>query len=324
MTRKTQIFSAILIVFTFFSFFLAIYQLLQEKELTFQKKISSFTDITDKGIAKLTLRGIIHDDDFEVEGINSNEVINWIKSIKNSKNILGVLIELDSPGGEVGPTKKIYKAIIDLKKSKPVVVYINSIAASGGYYIASACSKIFADDSAIIGSIGVIMLRPNIEKLLDRFGIQVRILKAGRFKDLSYPFRELVEEEEKMYQEILDTAYSNFISDVAMGRKQSEKLVIEQWAEGKIFSGKKAKSLQLIDEIGGEEEAIHSLKEILQITEDLPIYEPEESDFKKFLRLFNIYFKNNHNVFNIESSQLYYLFLNSSFVYNMNKFFYKD
>lgn len=314
MTRRMQIFIILLLFITFFSFTLSILKFLQEKELVFTKKVIDFSHVSHKGIAKLTLKGIIHDDDFTTDGINANQVVDWIEAIKKSKNIVGVLIELDSPGGETGATKKIYNALKTLRQEKPIVVYINSIAASGGYYIASISNKILAQESAIIGSIGVILLRPNIEKFLDKIGISINVIKAGEFKDLSYPFRELMQEEEKMYQEIIQTAYMNFISDVAFGRKQSEKIVLEQWAEGRIFSGIKAKSLQLIDEIGGKEEAINSLKTILKTTEELYIYEPEEPEFFKLLKLFNSFFNSNYNIFE-NNTQLYYLYLNSFSIY---------
>lgn len=315
MTRKIQFLIILIFGITIFSFGISLYKLMQEKELTFTRKVMDFSRISEKGIAKLTLKGIIHDDEFSTEGINANQVVNWIQSIQKSDKILGVLIELDSPGGETGATKKIYNALKNLKKEKPIVVYINSIAASGGYYIASISNKIFSQESAIIGSIGVIMLRPNIEKLLEKIGISIKILKAGKFKDLSYPFRELTEEEEKMYNEILNTAYKNFISDVAFGRKQSEQMIEEQWANGRIFSGLKAKSLQLVDEIGGEEEAINAIKSILNIKEELNIYEPEEDKFFKLFKLLNYFMNNSYNKMLENDSQLYYLYLNSFSIY---------
>ena len=313
MTKKTQFFILLILFITFFSFVISIIKFFQEKELTFTKKVVDFSYVSQKGIAKLKLKGVIHNEEFEVDGINANQVVDWIKAIKNSKNILGVIIELDSPGGEVGATKKIYNALKDLKQEKPVVIYINDIAASGGYYIASIANKIFAQESAIIGSIGVLMIRPNIEKFLDKIGISINVIKAGKYKDFSYPFRELTQEEQEMYNEVINTAYKSFISDVAFGRKQSEQVILEQWAEGKIFSGKKAKSLQLIDEIGGEEEAINTIKSILKI-DDLNIYEPEEERFFRLFKFFNYFFNKKFHLLD-NSSQLYYLFLNSYSIY---------
>lgn len=313
MTKKTQFFIILILFITFFSFVISIIKFLQEKELTFTKKVVDFSYVSQKGIAKLKLKGTIHNDDFEVDGINANQVVDWLKAIKNSKNILGVIIELDSPGGEVGATKKIYNALKDLKQEKPIVIYINDIAASGGYYIASIANKVFAQESAIIGSIGVIMIRPNIEKFLDKIGVSINVIKAGKYKDFSYPFRELTQEEQEMYNEVINTAYKTFISDVAFGRKQSEQVILEQWAEGRIFSGKKAKSLQLIDEIGGEEEAINAIKSILKI-EEINIYEPEEEQFFRLFKFLNYFFDKRFHL-SENPSQLYYLFLNSYSIY---------
>ncbi len=319
MERKIQIILLFVIILTLFSMSLSFIKLFEKKETFFKTKVS-FTKpmITKKGLAKITLKGMIHDNYLE-EGIYVSQVINWIDAIKDSENILGLLIEFDSPGGEVGATKKIYDKLKELKKVKPIVTYVNSICASGCYYIASISDKLIAQESAIIGSIGVIMIRPNIEKLLDKVGVSIDILKAGNFKDFSYPFRELTNEEKKMYEEILDTAYNVFIADVSEGRKQSFQTVKEQWAEGRIFSGRKSKALQLIDDIGGETEAINSMKLLLKTTEDLPIYEPEE-DWLYFLKLLS-FFKSDFggNAF-VNSSQLFYLLPNSETLLKLKKF----
>ncbi|MCB1168119.1 MAG: S49 family peptidase, partial [Leptospiraceae bacterium] len=128
----------------------------------------------------------------------------------------------------------------------------------------------------IIGSIGVIAVHPNIGPFLDKHGIQIQTLTAGKYKDSSYPFRNLTEEERQMYQDILDDAYRQFLADVAEGRKKSIKDV-QQWAEGRIYSGRAAKAMQMIDDIGGEKEALAKLKIILKTDEDLPVYRVERS-----------------------------------------------
>lgn len=313
MTRRIQFIILFILILSLFSVSLSMIKLFQKKESFFKKKTSfASPTITKKGIAKLTLKGMIHDNYLE-EGIYATQIVNWLESIKSSENILGVLIELDSPGGESGATKKIYDKLKELRKEKPIVSFTNSICASGCYYIASSSDRIIAQESAIIGSIGVIILRPNVEKLLDKIGVSIQVLKAGNYKDFSYPFRDLTENEKKMYEEILETAYNVFISDVAEGRKQSFQTVKEQWAEGKIFSGKKAKALQIIDDIGGETEAMNSLKLLLKTTEDLPIYEPEEDLFFLF-KLFSYAKSNLQKNVVFYHNQVYYLLPDLTFI----------
>ncbi|MCS7205576.1 MAG: signal peptide peptidase SppA [Leptospiraceae bacterium] len=299
---------------TFLTFTLSVIKLTTEKTTQSKlQKVSNFSSIMQEGIAKIKLKGIIHNDETLSDGIYAQQVVDWIQEIKDNINLLGVLIEIDSPGGEVGATKMIYNALMSLRKEKPVVVYITNIAASGGYYIASAADKVLSYETAIIGSIGVIMLRPNLQSLLEKIGIEVYVLKSGKYKDISYPFRNLSEEEKEMYNEILETAYMGFISDVALGRKQSEKVVKDDWAEGRIFSAKKAKAYQMIDDFGGEEEAIQALKLMLKTTKDFPIYEPEEDPLKTIFKYLNIkIFSNQRTLPQNQFYQVYYLFFNSS------------
>ncbi|MFN3603617.1 MAG: signal peptide peptidase SppA [Leptonema sp. (in: bacteria)] len=320
MAKRIQILLIFIFVLTLFSVSLSFIKMFQKKESFFKTKTSFLKPtIAKKGIAKLTLKGMIHDE-FMQDGIYASQIVDWLDAIRVSESILGLLIEYDSPGGEVGATKKIYDSLKELRKEKPIVSYTNSICTSGCYYLASISDRVLAQESAIIGSIGVIIIRPNINRLLDKIGISIDILKAGSYKDFSYPFRELTEDEKKMYEEILDTSYNVFISDVSNGRKQSIQTVKEQWAEGRIFSGRKAKALQLIDDLGGEKEAIHSLKLLLKITEELPIYEPEEDNLFFLLKLLSLFTENMQEKIFL-NHQVYYLFPNSQILLHLKKSF---
>ena len=179
-------------------------------------------------------------------------------------------MSINSPGGAVGATKKIYDRVMQVRLVKPVVAVVTDIAASGGYYIASACDQIFAYEGSIIGSIGVISLRPNIAGLLNQYGVRIEAIKAGRFKDMSYPFRELTADERRMYDRLLGDSYQQFLEDVSKGRKKAKDDVLK-WGEGRIFSGREARSQQMIDEIGGREEAVTAIKILLKTDQDLPL-----------------------------------------------------
>jgi protease-4 len=128
------------------------------------------------------------------------------------------------------------------------------------------------------------MLHADLSRLLDRYGVKIDVIKAGRYKDSSYPFRSMTDAEVAMEQAVIDDAYTQFLNDVSAGRKQSVKTV-QAWADGKIFSGRQAKSEQIVDDIGGRDQAIQTIKIMLKKTEDLPIYEKRENLLKKLMEL---------------------------------------
>jgi len=173
------------------------------------------------------------------------------------------------------------------KLQKPIVAYVTDIAASGGYYLASTANKIYAYRGSIIGSIGVIMIHADAEELLKKIGVSVTVIKAGRLKDSSYPFRAMTEEEKAIHQRIADDAYEQFIRDVSEGRKQPEANV-RKWAEGRVFSGTQAKQEALIDEFGGQDEALISLRtEFLRTKDELPILKPRKDFFEELISGFS-------------------------------------
>lgn len=234
------------------------------------------------GVAVLNLSGVIHEGHSSGDSVGADDFIAELKEAEESPQVRAVILSVNSPGGSVGATKRIYTEVLELRKKKPVISVISEIAASGGYYIASASDKIFAFDSSLIGSIGVISFHGNISELLNRYGIKIHVLKAGKYKDASYPFREQTDDEKKMMGEIMDVSYRQFISDVAEGRKKSVKDV-EEWAEGRIFSGSRAKTFQMIDNIGGMDEAVQELKLMLKTTDDLPLFYRQKTFMEKLM-----------------------------------------
>lgn len=253
---------------------------------SFQVRSSSFLEAGRSGIGRVRIHGVIRSGRGGGGDVGAERVVSLLREAEASSSIRGVFLDINSPGGEPAPTKQIFEAVRELKKKKPVIAIIGDVAASGGYYVAASADRIFALDMSVIGSIGVISLHPNVAGLLDKLGIRMTTLKAGQFKDSSYPFREMTGEETQMYRELLDDSYQAFLSDVAEGRKQSRKTV-EDWAEGRIFSGKKAKALQLVDDIGGEREAMQAMKLMLKTDDDLPVYEPEPELLEELLGRFS-------------------------------------
>jgi protease-4 len=269
----------------------------------------SFLTTGRSGVAVIKIQGDIRSGYSTGGSSGADDVIEELVSAKHSSNIRAVILDINSPGGSVGATKSIYNAVRDLRKEKPVVAVVSDIAASGGYYVASACDKIFAQDGSLIGSIGVISFHGDISGFLNDYKIKISTIKSGKFKDSSYPFRSMTDQERRMLQSVMDDAYERFITDVSEGRGQPRKAVME-WAEGKIFSGKQAKSEQMIDDIGGKTEAIQVLKLMLKTTDDLPLFEKKMDFFERFITKMPGAKSQNFNV-SLTNSYVYYLYPNS-------------
>jgi protease-4 len=245
----------------------------------FTSSTESFLTAGRAGIALIEIEGAIVDGYY---GNGADRIVEQLEQAENNAAVRAVLLSINSPGGAVGATKKIYERVMQLRLTKPVVAVVSDIAASGGYYIASACDRIFAYEGSLVGSIGVISIRPNVSDFLQRYGVQIETLKAGRYKDMSYPFRDLTDEERAMYDRFLNDAYQQFLEDVSKGRKKAKDDVLK-WGEGRIYSGREARSQQIIDEIGGRGEAVAAIKIMLKTDQDLPLLRAPRSLLEELL-----------------------------------------
>lgn len=193
----------------------------------------------------------------EIDGIISDptDVCRELDGHGENKAVKAVVIRINSPGGAVGPSQEIHGCIMRLKKTKAVVASMGSIAASGGYYAASAANKIVANPGTITGSIGVIIEFVNASELLSKIGLKGYVVKSGRFKDMGSPFRKMEAEETEYLQAVIDGINSQFIKAVAEGRGLKE-ADVRAIADGRIFTGEQAMSLGLVDQTGGLSDAI--------------------------------------------------------------------
>jgi protease-4 len=193
----------------------------------------------------------------EVEGqiSESRTIVDALKGFGRSPVIKAVVVRIESPGGGVAPSQEIYNAIRKLHEEKPVIASLGGLAASGGYYIASACDTIVANPGTLTGSIGVIMQLGNVQELLQKIGVQAEVLKAGEHKDMGSPVRPMTDAERGLFQQMLDSVHAQFISAVAAGRQMDESKVREL-ADGRVFSGEQARAVGLVDTLGGLEDAI--------------------------------------------------------------------
>lgn len=212
-----------------------------------------------------------------IEGtiIGSQPVIDQLKEYSKDPSVKAVVLRVNSPGGAVAPSQEIFEEVKKLRENKPVVVSMGALAASGGYYISAPATKIFANPGTITGSIGVIMEIPNLKGLMDKVGIKTEVIKSGKHKDLASVFRGIGEEERKILQGVLDDVHNQFIKAVAEGRKLPYDKV-KSIADGRIFTGRQAKEIGLVDEIGNIEDAIREAARLGGIEGEPHIVEKKE------------------------------------------------
>ena len=182
--------------------------------------------------------------------------------------VKAVILRLDTPGGEVTASDIVYHEVLRFKErtGRPVVGLMMSVAASGGYYIASACDTIVAHPSSLTGSIGVISIFPSLESLMSKVGVKVNVIKSGPSKDSGSPFREMTEEDRKLFQAIIDEYYEGFLGVVARGRKGKVPAAdLRTIADGRIYTAPQALKLGLIDTIGYFDDAFGQAKDLASL-----------------------------------------------------------
>jgi len=213
----------------------------------------------------------------EVEGpiADSTSLLAQIKEFREQDNIKAVVARIDSPGGGVAPSQGIYAALKLLAAEKPLVVSMGSVAASGGYYLAVAAERIFANPGSITGSIGVIMSFPNYRELLGKVGVQTEVVKSGRFKDIGSATRPFTAADRTLLQGLIDDVHQQFVEAVSDGRHMSIDR-LQPFVDGRIFTGRQAKEIGLIDELGTLNDAIKYAAKVAGIDEDSDLVYPEQ------------------------------------------------
>jgi len=208
-------------------------------------------------IAVVEIRGLI---------TQSQGIIEELHQFNDDEGVKAIILRIDSPGGGVGTSQEIYREVLKIKsnKKKKVITSMGSVAASGGYYIASASDLIVANPGTITGSIGVLMEFTNIEELFRKIGIKGVVLKSGEHKDIGSPFREMTPEEKRLIQSVIDNVHQQFIQAVADGRK-IDRLKVAQVADGRILTGEQAKQLGLVDQLGNLQDAIDTAAKMVGI-----------------------------------------------------------
>ena len=204
-----------------------------------------------------------------IEGVilDSRETIEELRHYRDNPSVKAIVLRIDSPGGAVVPSQEIFAEVRKTRADGKIklVTSMGNVAASGGYYIAAATDRIVANPGTLTGSIGVIMELANVKGLLEKVGVQSVVIKSGRHKDIASPLRAMTPEDRALLQTVLDDVHAQFIEAVAAGRA----LQLEQvrpLADGRIFTGKQAQTVNLVDELGDLHDAIQLAARLVGIS----------------------------------------------------------
>ena len=261
-----------------------------QKKSSYKNDFSKIISLASKdGIGIISVSGPISQaDSRNIFERGSSRISVKIKKMSEKKNIKAILVDINSPGGTVGAVQDIYAAIIRAKKKtkKPFVARIGDVAASGGYYIASACDKIVSNPGSITGSIGVIYSMGNYEGLMKKIGFKTETIKSGKFKDIGSPSRQMTKEERELLQSMIDDAYSQFVEAVSTGRNMSLE-VVKYLADGRIYTGRQAYKAKLVDVLGDFQVAVDLAGEMGKLGKDPKIVRDIDS-LDQFFSFLNV------------------------------------
>ena len=208
--------------------------------------------------------------------------VGLFNSLKENRRIKAVIINIDSPGGLATASASLHLAVSSLSSKKPVIAFISGAGTSGAYMVSCAATKTVAMPSAIVGSIGVMSIRPVLEKLLQKIGIHITVTKSGRLKDMGAFYRDLTEEEKKKEQELIDSFHRYFVEVVVRSRHLDEE-TMGRLATGEVFFAEKAKDLGLVDEIGDFEVALDLASQLGKVPRRIMYARPPQTLIQRVL-----------------------------------------
>ncbi|NQZ02506.1 MAG: signal peptide peptidase SppA [Bdellovibrionales bacterium] len=230
-----------------------------------------------KKTAKVDEPAILH---LDLEGVitGEGEFLEHLMEYRDEDNIKGILIEINSPGGVVGPSQEIYEEIkrVREKYKKPIVATCGSLAASGAYYAAVGADEVFVNAGTLMGSIGVIMQFANMERLYDWAKMDFYSITTGKFKDSGSPYRQMTKEEKVYFQDLIDQVHGQFKEAVAQGRKMRMD-ELEPYADGRIFNGKWAVENGFADKVGTFYDAKMRIAEMAGLDGDPKLFKPSDT-----------------------------------------------
>lgn len=219
-----------------------------------------------KSILHLQLNGVIMD---------GKKLLKPLLKYREDNSIKAIVIEINSPGGVVGPSQEIYEEIRRAREEfkKPVVAVSTSVMASGAYYAAVGADKIMVAPGTMVGSIGVIMEFTNLEKLYDWAKVSRFSISTGKYKDSGAEYRPMRDDERALFQDMINDVYEQFVEAVAEGREMKPEAV-KEYADGRVFTGRKAVELGFADDVGTLEDAFDLAAELSGLGDDYEVFEP--------------------------------------------------
>jgi len=233
----------------------------------------------DYNVAKISVSGPIkrtRGRPSPVSGRNAciaDEIVDQIEAADDDEAVEALLVELNTPGGEVLPSDDIRRAAVEF--DGPTIAYATDTCASGGYWIASGCDELWARDASLVGSIGVVGSRPNAAGLADKLGISYEQFTAGEYKDAGIPLREIEDDEREYLQSIVDSYYEQFVETVSEGRDMDPQAVRE--TEARIYLGSDALEIGLVDALGTQTAVEDRLSDLLGTDVEAREFEPDRS-----------------------------------------------
>src|ERR1700730_3332642 len=214
-------------------------------------------------IAVITMRGLISS---SLSGSVTDSMVDDMRAAlqqaRDDTRVKAIVLEIDSPGGEVTASDEIYSALVKTRARKPVVVYMDSLAASGGYYVSCGGKFLMANETTITGSIGVIIQTLNYEQLFNKIGLASVVFKSGKFKDMINGARPVTPEERELVQGFVMKTYDKFLGIVSKERNLPADSLRNGVADGRILSGKEALDNKLVDDLGQIEDAFSKAKQL--------------------------------------------------------------
>jgi protease IV len=214
---------------------------------------------------------------------DSDAISKRLHRLSKNDEVKAILLRINSPGGTVGAVQEIYTEIERCKaKGIKVVASLGEVAASGGYYLASAADRIVADPGTITGSIGVVMQASNVQGLMRKIGVEVDVIKSGTYKDMGNPTRPLTKEERALLQSSIDDAYQQFLAAVMKGRKMDEARA-RAVCDGRIMTGRQALQAGLVDELGNYYDAVKVAAKMADLSDNPRIWSDQSRAFGSLL-----------------------------------------
>ncbi len=217
----------------------------------------------------------------------ADDIARQIRRAGEDSSVKAIILRINSPGGSAAASQELHAEVCKAReKGKIVVASMSDVATSGGYYVACGADKIVANPGTITGSIGVIFSQLQYSELLERYGIRANVIKSGKYKDIGSPLRNMTAEERQILQDMIDDIYIQFVHAVAEGRHMNESEVLEL-ADGRIITGRQAKEMGLVDELGNFQDAVDLAVEMAEIGGKLRVVEyGRESFFEQFFGVF--------------------------------------